>query len=111
MSKTRIAREHETISVMIGMYCRHRHQSNGYLCDDCLHLDEYSDKRIQNCRFGDQKPVCTKCPVHCYKPEMREQIREVMRYSGPRMIKDHPYLAIMHIIDKNRFKQNMSKHE
>jgi hypothetical protein len=30
---------------------------------------------------------------------MRERIREVMRYSGPRMLLSHPLMAIRHLID------------
>ena len=37
---------------------------------------------------------------HCYKPEMRERIRQVMRYSGPRMITKHPVAAIRHLLGR-----------
>jgi hypothetical protein len=30
---------------------------------------------------------------------MREKIRSVMRYSGPKMLLSHPVHGIMHIID------------
>ena len=33
---------------------------------------------------------------------MREKIRMVMRYSGPRMIYKHPIAAIWHMIDRRR---------
>lgn len=105
MNSVRIEREKKTVSLMIGMFCRHNHQSADFLCDECLRLAEYAEKRAQNCRFGNQKPVCARCPVHCYKPEMRENIRKVMRYSGPRMMTRHPYLAIMHFVDKKRFSE------
>jgi len=94
---------------MIRMYCRHRHHYVGYLCEDCLRLAEYTERQVQKCRFGFEKPVCVKCPVHCYKTEMRKKIREVMRFSGPRMITRHPYFAIMHLIDKKRFNQRELK--
>ena len=48
---------------------------------------------------GTGKPTCSKCPVHCYKPEMRDRIREVMRYAGPRMYKRHPILTFFHVLD------------
>lgn len=44
-----------------------------------------------------KKTTCKKCPVHCYSPDMREKIRAVMRYSGPRMIFLHPFAAIRHL--------------
>ena len=44
------------------------------------------------------KTLCSACKVHCYKPEMREQIRTVMRWAGPRMLPVHPVLSIKHVI-------------
>ena len=52
--------------------------------------------------FHEGKTTCANCPAHCYKPEMREKIRKVMRYAGPRMIYRHPILALLHIIDGRR---------
>ncbi|MFA5183020.1 MAG: nitrous oxide-stimulated promoter family protein [Syntrophales bacterium] len=95
----RIDRETETIRKMIGIYCRDHHPNND-LCPDCRQLLEYAEKRTNSCPFGKDKPVCADCPVHCYKPEMRKRIREVMRYAGPRMICRHPLLAIRHLLDK-----------
>ena len=43
--------------------------------------------------------------VHCYQPQMREQIRQVMRYSGPRMLLYHPVLAIWHLVCSNKEKK------
>ena len=52
------------------------------------------------CTFGEEKPVCAKCQVHCYGKAMREKVRDVMRYAGPRMAWRHPWLALMHVVDK-----------
>ena len=101
MSK-RIEREKRTVSLMIRMYCRNLHSSGGDLCDKCAVLRRYAIQRTENCKYGDGKPVCSACPVHCYKPEMGIQIREVMRYAGPRMLLRHPRYAIMHLIDERR---------
>jgi superfamily II helicase len=87
-----------TVTTMIEIYCKGNHGQEE-LCDECFELAEYADLRVKNCKFGDEKPVCAKCTVHCYKPEMREKIREVMRYSGPRMIK-HPVMLLKHVKDK-----------
>jgi hypothetical protein len=93
-----------TVRTMIGMYCRKLHHPVNGICGDCKMLIEYSEQRTEKCRFGKDKPICVNCPVHCYKTDIREKIRGVMRFSGPRMITRHPYLALMHIIDKNRYK-------
>ena len=38
--------------------------------------------------------------IHCYKPELKKRMREVMRYAGPRMIFFHPITTIKHVIHK-----------
>ena len=98
---SRIAREGKTIGVMISFYCRTHHQSNTP-CLECAQLLEYALKALKRCPFQEDKTTCVKCPVHCYKRDMREKIRTVMRYSGPRMIYRHPMLAVFHIIDSRR---------
>ena len=95
---SRISRESKTVAVMISDYCRDHHQNDG-LCLECIELTNYALERLRECPFQEGKTVCVKCPVHCYKPDMRERIRSVMRYAGPRMIYRHPVLAILHIVD------------
>jgi aerobic-type carbon monoxide dehydrogenase small subunit (CoxS/CutS family) len=83
---------------MIGLYCKKKHAATDKLCDDCEVLREYVFKRLDSCKFGNNKGTCGKCKVHCYKPEMRERIIKVMRYSGPRMLYTHPISAFRHLI-------------
>ncbi|MHC4415575.1 MAG: nitrous oxide-stimulated promoter family protein [Planctomycetota bacterium] len=93
----RIQREKRTVSIMIEMYCRARHDGHlGGLCHGCARLHDYAMERIEKCPFCLAKPTCANCPIHCYKPDMRERVRKVMRYSGPRMLKRHPVLALLH---------------
>lgn len=96
----RIYREKITIEKMIHLYCSKNHNSESSLCIECQNLLEYALKRIDHCPYSIDKPVCNKCPIHCYRKDMREKVRLVMRYSGPRMLRYHPLLAILHIIDK-----------
>jgi predicted amidophosphoribosyltransferase len=98
-----MVREFRTIDAMIGLYCRSQHKSIN-LCPECSALREYAQKRLEKCPFQEGKTACAKCPVHCYKPEMRQKVRVVMRYSGPHMIYHHPGMAILHIIDSRRKK-------
>jgi hypothetical protein len=104
----RLRREERTIAVMVGMYCRDHHGAAGAaragdaLCADCAELLEYARRRLDACRFGADKPTCAKCPVHCYAPALRERVREVMRYSGPRMLARHPVLGVAHLVDGRR---------
>ena len=96
---TRIEREKVTVSLMIRLYCK-RKERNRNLCSQCSELEEYAHKRLSACRYGEQKTSCKKCPTHCYRKDMREKIREVMRFSGPRMILYHPIEAIRHLFDR-----------
>lgn len=98
----RLEREKATVKTMIKLYCKGHHQSDGELCSECKKLLEYAMSRLNHCKFGESKPTCAKCPVHCYKPEMRERIKETMRYSGPKMIYTQPIAAIRHLIDGMR---------
>lgn len=97
---TRAEREKKTVKVMIMLYCKNNHKPKSDLCAECQELLTYSQKRAEHCRFGEDKPVCGDCTVHCYKKDMRERIRVVMRYAGPRMILHHPLMTIQHVIDK-----------
>jgi hypothetical protein len=99
-SKThRLERERRTIQVMIQLYCRGNHQSHGDLCPACQQLSVYAMQRLEKCPFQAAKPTCARCPIHCYKPAMRQQVRQVMRFAGPRMLLRHPLLAILHTLD------------
>lgn len=89
--------EKEMVSLMIRLYCRKNHKTKE-LCSECAELDRYARERSDRCPFMENKTFCSNCKVHCYKPEMREKIRKVMRFSGPRMMLYHPIMAIMHLI-------------
>lgn len=93
----RIDSEKATVSRMIGIYCRHK-EGNQSLCPECNALLEYAIARLSRCRYGNQKPTCRKCPVHCYRPDMKQRIREVMRYSGPRMLLYAPLASLKHLL-------------
>ena len=96
---TRIDEEKRTVEKMIRLYCR-RKEGNRELCPSCSEVLEYAVVRLSRCRFGNDKSTCQKCPVHCYKPMMRDKMREVMRWAGPRMMLYHPVDAIRHLVRK-----------
>ncbi len=82
---TRIEREKQTVRKMIDIYCHH-HLKQESMLEEYLLLADYACQRLDHCQFGEQKKTCKRCPVHCYAPKEREQIREVMRWTGPRML-------------------------
>jgi hypothetical protein len=94
-----LKRERRTIRAMIDVFCRGVHDRRGGACAECGDLLAYAEKRLEKCPFQDDKPPCAKCPIHCYQPARRDQIKTVMRYSGPRMFWRHPWFALRHWLD------------
>jgi hypothetical protein len=95
-------RERHTIETMILLFCKSRHGRKAGLCPDCKRLLDYASKRLKKCPFQENKPTCGHCTAHCYHPDMREVIRTVMRYAGPRMLYRHPVLAFHHMMDSRK---------
>lgn len=102
----RIRREQKTIAAMMRLWCRDRHpaaaRDDEGLCADCRTLLDYAWQRLDNCPFRGGKPACNRCEVHCYGVTMRERIRAVMRWAGPRMLLPHPWLSLLHLFDNRR---------
>jgi len=86
------------------VYCKVKHEGNKSIvstdepeirrlplgrypvCDECREFLLYAFDRRLRCPL-EEKPVCKHCPVHCYKPEYRQKVREVMRFSGSYLIR------------------------
>lgn len=97
MPSTRIRQEQEIVAQMVRIYCRQKEKHTD-LCPDCKELLQYAHARLSHCPFGEKKTTCRLCPVHCYKPDRRKKMQEVMRFAGPRMILYHP--AIRHLLQE-----------
>lgn len=106
--QTKREREKATVSLMIALYCRKKHGTRT-LCPDCAALDAYARQRSDRCPMMETKTFCSNCKIHCYRPEMRQRIREVMRFSGPRMIFHHPIMALRHVIETRKEKKRMEE--
>jgi hypothetical protein len=92
-----LAFEKRTIRAMVRLYCRaHHHPAGADLCAACRELLDYALARLDRCPFGDEKPTCARCSIHCYRADMRARVKRVMRYAGPRMVFRHPILALCH---------------
>ena len=100
-------REKEVVSEMIALYCRKQHGRKNGLCPECEALAAYAGQRSDKCPFMETKTFCSNCKVHCYKPEMREKIRAVMRFSGPRMIFRRPVTALRHVLEVKKEKKRL----
>ena len=98
------------VSEMIALYCHKQHNTpKDALCPECQQLHDYALARIEKCPFMETKTFCSACKVHCYKPEMREKIRAVMRWAGPRMLPVHPVLSIRHVAVTLKSKREAKK--
>lgn len=97
MARRRIEEEKAVVEQMIRLYCQ-KNEGHSELCTSCRELLDYAHSRLDRCRYGEDKPTCKKCPIHCYRPEMKERIRTVMRWVGPRMIIYHPLASIRHLL-------------
>lgn len=106
-------KEQRVVEEMIRLYCRKNHEGYdkkaGRMCPACQQLSEYARARSEKCPFMEQKTFCSNCRVHCYKPEMREKIRQVMRFSGPRMLLYHPVSAVWHLVCSLREKKTQKE--
>jgi hypothetical protein len=106
----RMKRERQTITYMVDIYCKgHHHTDNGELCKECQEFKEYAHMRLAKCPFQEKKTTCGKCVIHCYRPDMKEKVRQVMRYSGPRLLIYHPTLALHHAWDARRTPPTLDK--
>jgi hypothetical protein len=56
------------------------------LCPDCATFMEYAVKKRLNCPIEAEKPSCKHCRIHCYAPEQRALVKQIMAWSGRRMI-------------------------
>ena len=95
--------EFKMVKEMINLYCHAHHETKNSLCVECQNLTDYAEMRLDRCPYGEDKPTCNTCPIHCYKPEQKELMRQVMIYAGPRIIFKHPILSINHLLrEKNK---------
>ncbi len=98
----RMEREAATIKVMVGIYCNHHHSRKVAECQECSEIQNYALERLYYCPYQEGKTSCKNCPIHCYKPSMKDEVKKVMRFAGPRMVLRHPILTVFHFIDDRR---------
>ena len=96
--------EFKTIKAMLNIYCRAQHHSSAKSlpCHECAEFIAYANEKLDRCPYGQAKPTCNRCPIHCYKKVQRQQAKAIMRYAGPRMLLSHPILAVKHLLAENR---------
>lgn len=100
------AKDIKILSQFVSVFCREKHRAEEkrlfsikdeqvrgvldgktpVLCDDCRRLLSHGIVKLLLCPY-DPKPMCKKCPTHCYAPGYRERVREIMRFSGIHLVK------------------------
>jgi hypothetical protein len=81
------------------------------VCDECAELLRYAERRRAYCP-KDPKPFCSYCDTHCYTAEMRERMREVMRYAGPRsVLRGHAIDGVRHLLQGRKARVSAERAE
>jgi len=109
---TKPENEKQVVGFMIALYCKGKHGSkNGELCPECEAVYQYAAHRVDVCPYMATKTFCSNCRTHCYKPDVRDSIRAVMRYSAPRMLYYHPLMAVKHVRETIKEKKRLAEEE
>ncbi len=105
--------EKKLIPKMVFIYCKgHKHdRGENKLCPECQELLDYSLFRLDKCPFKKNKKFCSFCKIHCYKPDMKVKIKDVMKYSGPKLLFSHPIFSISHVVQMIKYKKSIKKQE
>ena len=102
-------REKRTVALMIRLYCRKKHGTKKIFVPNAKHFRSMRCSAVINAPLWKPRPfaltaVCIVTSRKCVK-----KIREVMRFSGPRMILHHPVMAVRHVIESKKEKKRLEK--
>jgi hypothetical protein len=103
-ASSELVKDLKTLALFIELYCRYKHADQQrekvdlqthdvaaiagksiVLCPQCTKLLAHAFVKRSHCPMH-PKPMCKHCPSHCYHPTYRAQIREVMKFSGRKMV-------------------------
>lgn len=110
--KKRLEQDEKTVMAMAAVFCRGHHHicaQGEKLCPECAKVIDYSLERTRRCPHK-HSGTCDTCPTQCYRPAMQQKIKEIMAYSGPRMIFRHPLMAIQHVYRKRKNLKESHEH-
>ena len=116
MVKDELTRDLKTLAMFISLYCKCKHTENEKtlvemkthdvaaiagrpiaLCPECTRLLVHAFTKRSHCPM-EPKPACKHCPNHCYHPTYRAKIREVMKFSGKKMVLGGRLDYILHLL-------------
>ncbi|MBT1070764.1 nitrous oxide-stimulated promoter family protein [Pelotalea chapellei] len=56
------------------------------LCPECTEFMKYAVTKRIKCPLEAEKPSCKHCRIHCYAAPQRQKVREIMAWSGRRLM-------------------------
>lgn len=87
------------IGTFVEVYCAGRHGSSERslfclpagvggrrLCSECAEFMAYAVARRMKCPLEAGKPSCKHCRVHCYTKANLAKVKEIMAYSGKKLL-------------------------
>ena len=111
-----LGRDLRTLVLFIRVYCREKHREEVkrivklqthdvqkiagqlvVLCPCCTQLLAHALTKRSNCPMR-PKPACKHCPCHCYRPNYRAQIRQVMKFSGRHLLLSGRLDYLLHLL-------------
>ena len=97
----RMVRDVRTLVTFVKIFCKAKHADQPQVlvpgrveelaggpvqvCAQCAKLLQHAVVKRTHCQ-RDPKPDCKHCPTHCYAPQYRGQIRQVMMFSGRHLL-------------------------
>lgn len=99
---TQVDKDRKTLEAIGFIYCRAHHDGTkdaAGLCPSCRETVDATLARTEVCPFGHESN-CQDCTIHCQRGEARSRIREMMRYSAPRMALHHPLMTAEYLRKK-----------
>ena len=100
--KNRVEKDRKTLEAIGRIYCNAHHDGDkdaAGLCATCRETVDATLARTEACPFG-HTGNCQDCKVHCQRGETQARIREMMRYSAPRMALRHPLMTAEYLRKK-----------
>ncbi|RME40697.1 MAG: nitrous oxide-stimulated promoter family protein [Planctomycetota bacterium] len=105
-----------TVAEFVELYCHRKHRGavrerfdtkvvdvdavlgrRPVLCGECTRLLLHAVVKRLHCPMV-PKPACKHCPRHCYHPRYRQRMREVMRFSGTRLLLSGRLRYLTHLL-------------
>ena len=71
-------------------------RGSGRPCEECRRFLDYAERRLEKCPYGEAKPTCARCPIHCYKPDAARAgqgdhaLRRAANDVAPSLAQPHP---------------------